>query len=163
MTPHAPNLFALSAGVRPSDPGTSAVYHSSSSSADAIDHTAAVMGDKKRGRPPEGATRARKKVASELMAFDSAASSSSSSTPRHARPTNMDISMNMDEGMVDGFRSSLSNSGKEAPKSVGTPEMHTSNVRTLNLRQRKWNSVQRVPQETQGPKLTPARCLMKRA
>ncbi|KAF9927181.1 hypothetical protein BGZ67_007651 [Mortierella alpina] len=295
MTPHAPNLFALSAGVRPSDPGTSAVYHSSSST-DAIDHTAAVMGDKKRARPPEGATRARKKVASELMAFEfeslslsapavapartdqaptrrsapeqsataehqnvhrqqqqqqqqelpgharqyqqyhhqahqhhqrsqghcavedqrtgeshrgqghgarprsfttststsSAASSSSSSTPRHgrpghvvsthiythedrlemmtpastpsaysafsppsppisplpsARPTNMDVSMNMDEGMVDGFRSSLSNSGKEAPKSVGTPEMHTSNVRTLNLRQRKWNSVRKEWQE----------------
>ncbi|KAF9573672.1 hypothetical protein EC968_008188 [Mortierella alpina] len=70
MTPHAPNLFALGAGVRTSiDTGSTAEYHISSA-VDAIDYTAAVLVDKKRARPPEEATRARKKVASELMAFE---------------------------------------------------------------------------------------------
>jgi len=70
MTPHAPNLFAPSAGVDPScDTGATAEYHSGST-ADVFDPTAAVVVDKKRARPPEEATRARKKVASELMAFE---------------------------------------------------------------------------------------------
>ncbi|KAF9291552.1 hypothetical protein BGZ68_003490 [Mortierella alpina] len=132
MTPHVPNLFALSAGVGPSiDTGFPAEYHSSSA-ADAIDRTVAVMVDKKRARPPETASRARKKVASELMAFES---------------TNMDVSMGMDEGMEDGLGTSLSNSGKEASKTAGTVGVHSSNVRTLNLRQRKWNSVRKEWQE----------------
>ncbi|KAF9964060.1 hypothetical protein BGZ70_006990 [Mortierella alpina] len=70
MTPHAPNLFALSAGVGPScDTGPTAEYYSGST-ADLLDPTTAVVVDKKRARPPEEATRARKKVASELMAFE---------------------------------------------------------------------------------------------
>ncbi|CAO3567577.1 unnamed protein product [Mortierella alpina] len=284
MTPHAPNLFALSAGVSPScDTGATAEYHSGST-ADVVDPTAAIVVDKKRARPPEEATRARKKVASELMAFEfeslslsapvaapaptdqvptrpppsehpaagqpqcvqkqqhhqqqeqqeharqypqyrhqahqhlhqvtgeshrvqghgvrarsfttssssSSAASSSSSAPRSgrpghfgsthvythqdhrelmiaastppvysafsppsppisplpsARPTNMDVSMGMDEGLVDRFGASPSSHGNEATKATGTPEVHTSNVRTLNLRQRKWNSARKEWQE----------------
>ncbi|KAF9951652.1 hypothetical protein BGZ72_006889 [Mortierella alpina] len=286
MTPHVPTLFALAQGIRPSSDTGSTAEHRSSTSTDPVE----PMVDKKRARPPEEATRARKKVASELMAFEfeslslsapnvapaltdrvpsrrpvpeqsavaqhqgvhrqqeqyqeqqqehtrqyqqhhhqahqqqperaraieqqrtgdshraqghgarprsfttsspasSAASSSSSSTPRpgrlghtgsthiythedrrelmasastqssysafsppsppisplpSARPMNMDVSMSMDEGIVDA---SLSNPGKEAPRSAGIAEVHTSNVRTLNLRQRKWNSVRKEWQE----------------
>ncbi|KAF9191241.1 hypothetical protein BGZ51_007561 [Haplosporangium sp. Z 767] len=80
--------------------------------------------------------------------------SPSNPQPTSITSTSMDMSMNTDDGAVETSRRLATNSAETSSEVANSVSQIAPNVRVLNLRQRKWNSVSKEWQEWQDVQAT---------